>query len=235
MGGFCLVVALMVIAGVIILAMVGWQGLVGVIVAGIIVLILWLRSKEGKKYFEKAESEKRALEESQQIWQQASQSNKMVKCKACGNEIAELSAVCPKCGVTLPGLRIKCPKCSSSNITVAKKGFNVGQAAAGGIAVGTVGLAAGMIGSGDLQFVCLACNHRWKVSASQKARTVSTSTQARPIKTIDQTHVNPKAPYMWLGDIQKYRCEYCFWAGKYHYCKTLKGIKKHIMNLHPER
>lgn len=235
MGWACLLLVLAVIGGVIIVAMVGWQGLVVLIVAGIIGLVLWLRSKEGKGYLDKAEAERRATEQSQQIWQQASRSNKMVKCKTCGAEVAGLSAVCQKCRVTLPGLPISCPKCSSKNITVVKKGFSVGQAAAGGIAVGTVGLAAGMIGSSDLQFVCLACNHKWKVSTSQKARAVSTPTHARPIKTINQTHVNPKDPYMWLGDIQKYRCEYCFQAGRYHYCKTLKGIKKHILNSHPNR
>lgn len=164
MGWACLLVVLAVIGGVIITSMVGWLGLVVLVVAGIIGLILWLRSKEGQKYFEKAESEKRSVEESQQIWQQASQSNKMVKCKTCGEKVAELSSVCQKCGVPLPGLPISCPKCSSKNITIVKKGFSVGQAAAGGIAVGTVGLAAGMIGSGDAQFVCLACNHRWKVT-----------------------------------------------------------------------
>ena len=40
--------------------------------------------------------------------------------------------------------------------------------------------------------------------------------------------------YSWREEIQKYRCEYCLLDGKYHYCKTLKGIKKHIVNLHPQ-
>lgn len=142
----------------------GWQLLVGMLVVGIVLLVLWIRSGKAKKAADAYQSEKSAEQKSRQIWQQASQSNKVVKCKTCGNEVAEQSAVCPKCGVTLPGLRIKCPKCSSTNITIAKKGFDVGQAAAGGIAVGTVGLAAGMIGSGDLQFACLSCQHRWKVT-----------------------------------------------------------------------
>jgi len=235
MGWACLLLVLAVIGGVIIIAMVGWQGLVVLIVAGIIGLVLWLRSKEGKGYLDKAEAERRATEQSQQIWQQASRNNKMVKCKTCGAEVAELSAVCQKCGVTLPGLPISCPKCSSKNITIAKKGFSVGQAAAGGIAVGTAGLAAGMIGSGDAQFVCLACNHRWQISTSQKARTASTPTKSRAIKTTSQPRVKPKDPYTWLDDIQKYRCEYCYREGKYHYCKTLKGIKNHLVNLHPNR
>jgi tetratricopeptide (TPR) repeat protein len=42
-----------------------------------------------------------------------------------------------------------------------------------------------------------------------------------------------RKPYSWREDIQKYRCEYCLLDGKYHYCKTLKGIKRHILNLHP--
>lgn len=38
--------------------------------------------------------------------------------------------------------------------------------------------------------------------------------------------------YVWLEDAQKYRCEYCLEIGKYHYCKTLNGIKRHIERNH---
>ena len=235
MGKACIAIILFVIVGIILLFIGGWQLLVGVIVAGIIALVLWLRSKESDEYLRKAQLEQQAVDESQQMWQRASQSNKMVRCKTCGAQVAESSPVCPSCGVTLPGLRVTCPKCKSSNITVAKKGFSVGQAAAGGIAVGTVGLAAGMIGSGDAQFVCLACNYKWKVLPSQKTQTVSTPTRVRSTRRIGQPSVKLKEPYTWRKDIQKYRCEYCYQAGHYHYCRTLNGIKRHIRDSHTNR
>lgn len=233
MGPACIGIVILVILGIVFFFIGGWQLVVGMIVAGIIALVIWIRSGEQKKAADKYEFERRVEEESQQIWRRASLSNSIVSCKACGAQVAESSPVCPSCGVTLPGLRVTCPKCGSSNITVAKKGFSVGQAAAGGIAVGAVGLAAGMIGSGDAQFVCLACNYKWKVLPSQKTRQISTSTKARPMRSVNQPRVKLKDPYTWRKDIQKYRCEYCYQVGQYHYCKSLKGIKRHVATSHP--
>lgn len=71
--------------------------------------------------------------------------------------------MCPDCGEPLPRLKVTYPKCSSPHITIAKKGFDVGQAAVGGVLVGTVGIAAGMIGAKDSEFVCLGCKYRWKL------------------------------------------------------------------------
>jgi len=90
--------------------------------------------------------------------------NHQVECKVCKKTVSELAPTCPNCGEALPGLRIQCPKCSSQHITISKKGFHVGQAAAGGIVLGLVGLAAGMIGSKDYEFACLGCNHKWGLS-----------------------------------------------------------------------
>lgn len=93
----------------------------------------------------------------------AAQSNRLVKCKVCGKEVAELSSVCSNCGVNLPGLYVQCPNCLSIYTTIEKKGFGVGKATVGGVMFGAVGLVAGMIGSKDTEFVCSACGNRWSL------------------------------------------------------------------------
>jgi hypothetical protein len=45
------------------------------------------------------------------------------------------------------------------------------------------------------------------------------------------TH-NLMVGYVWIEEIKKYRCEYCLSFGKYYYCKTLGGIKRHIASKH---
>lgn len=230
----CFGVGIIVVGSVIGYAVAGGKGVIGPILVGIMFILFEIfPTKTMREEREREAAKTRATELSQQVWQQAAQSNKPVPCKSCGERVAPLSVVCGKCGVTLPGLRISCPKCGSDSITVGKKGFSVGQAVAGGVAVGTVGLAAGMIGSGDAQFACLACNHKWKVVVSPKAPTAYTPVRARPVRTIGQPGAKLKDPYTWREDIQKYRCEYCYQAGHYHYCRTLKGIKRHIVGSHP--
>ena len=41
---------------------------------------------------------------------------------------------------------IKCPKCGSTQVAAGKKGFGLGKAALGAVALGPVGLLGGMIG-----------------------------------------------------------------------------------------
>jgi hypothetical protein len=43
---------------------------------------------------------------------------------------------------------------------------------------------------------------------------------------------NSKGVYVWVERIKKYRCEYCNDLGRYHYYKTLSGIKGHIAREH---
>lgn len=43
---------------------------------------------------------------------------------------------------------------------------------------------------------------------------------------------NLKEGYIWVEEIRKYRCEYCKHLGRYHYYKTLSGIKGHIAREH---
>jgi len=49
---------------------------------------------------------------------------------------------------------------------------------------------------------------------------------------ISYSKKNAKKGYVWLENTKKYRCEYCLYLGKYHYCKTLGGIKRHIAREH---
>jgi len=42
----------------------------------------------------------------------------------------------------------------------------------------------------------------------------------------------PKEGYVYLEDVEKYRCEHCLHFGKYRYYKTLIGIKRHITRNH---
>lgn len=242
--------------GILIAALVGWKGLIVVVIVGVIGLVVWATTKEGQESITKTEAEEKATKESQRVWQQAARSTTAIPCKTCGESVAPLAVVCSKCGVTLPGLRISCPKCESVSVSVGKKGFSVGQAAAGGIAVGPVGLAAGMIGSKDTEFVCLSCNHKWKASASQKAPTASTTSEARPALKVPvpqrplaapttakatpavmtkKARVKAEGMYTWIDEIKKYRCDYCHKDGRYHYCKTLKGIKNHVTEAHLDR
>lgn len=58
--------------------------------------------------------------------------------------------------------QIKCPKCSSTNISVDKKGFGLGKAAAGAVLLGPVGLLGGFMGSDKVLITCLNCGHSWK-------------------------------------------------------------------------
>lgn len=56
---------------------------------------------------------------------------------------------------------VKCPKCGSTQFTVKTKGFGLGKAALGAVALGPVGLLGGLIGSKKIKVVCLKCGHEW--------------------------------------------------------------------------
>ncbi|MEP0872440.1 hypothetical protein NDA01_21730 [Trichocoleus desertorum AS-A10] len=58
--------------------------------------------------------------------------------------------------------QIRCPKCNSTQISAGKKGFGVGKAAAGVVLLGPLGLAGGMLGSGQVQLSCINCGHQWE-------------------------------------------------------------------------
>lgn len=56
---------------------------------------------------------------------------------------------------------VKCPNCGSTQIQIVKKGFGAGKAAAGGLLLGPIGLAAGAIGSERVERVCMNCMHKF--------------------------------------------------------------------------
>ena len=56
---------------------------------------------------------------------------------------------------------MSCPNCRSTRTTAGKKGFRLGQAAVGALALGPIGLLGGLLGSNKMEFLCLDCNHRW--------------------------------------------------------------------------
>lgn len=69
----------------------------------------------------------------------------------------------------------QCPKCHSQSIAANKKGFSVGKAAIGGLAVGGVGLAAGLVGRNKIVLTCLNCGHEFSPLESKAAPKVSDS------------------------------------------------------------
>lgn len=77
--------------------------------------------------------------------------------------------------------QVKCPNCASTQIMAAKKGFEVGKAAAGAVLFGGIGLAGGMIGANKIILSCLRCGHRWE--PSQPAITPEIYTERRVTQT----------------------------------------------------
>jgi tellurium resistance protein TerD len=73
-----------------------------------------------------------------------------------GNQ-QELSPHTLKCGT------LKCGKCGSTNLHSDKKGFGLGKAAVGGIALGPVGLLGGFFGSKKIYITCLNCGNKWNI------------------------------------------------------------------------
>jgi hypothetical protein len=145
--------------------------------------------------FRKSYAEERANRIAAGVIANAMSRTIQVECKVCAKKVSELAAVCPDCGESLPGLRIQCPKCRSLHLTVGKKGFSVGQATAGAIAVGTTGLIAGMIGSKDSRLVCLGCNYEWNL---RKPKAASADNQS-PLGRLIWNLPKPKAPVIQAG------------------------------------
>jgi hypothetical protein len=58
---------------------------------------------------------------------------------------------------------VKCPNCSSKELSVNKKGYGLGKAAAGLILTGGIGLMAGLVGKNKLYGGCHICGHTWNI------------------------------------------------------------------------
>lgn len=57
---------------------------------------------------------------------------------------------------------LRCPKCGSNQVSVQNKGFGVGKAALGAVALGPLGLIGGLIGSKNIKLTCLKCGSKWE-------------------------------------------------------------------------
>ena len=85
----------------------------------------------------------------------------LTTCKVCQKDVAVNAPTCPHCGVSLPGQRVLCPNCGSSNIEIINKGFSSGNAIAGAVLLGPLGLLGGLYGSKNSQYHCLSCQKTW--------------------------------------------------------------------------
>lgn len=68
---------------------------------------------------------------------------------------------------TIEGAPIRCPHCHSTQLTANKRGFGLGGAAVGGIALGPVGLLGGLVGAGQIRITCLKCGHVFQPGEGQ--------------------------------------------------------------------
>jgi len=59
-----------------------------------------------------------------------------------------------------------CPKCGSSNVHITEKGYSAKKGIFGLVALGGIGLLAGLHGNKDALCICLSCNKKFKPSES---------------------------------------------------------------------
>lgn len=90
----------------------------------------------------------------------------LINCSECGKEISDKAASCPHCGnpMNQPVQKeeyLCCPKCHSRELHAEQKGFSGGNALAGAVVAGGIGLLAGTIGSKDVQITCLKCGNKF--------------------------------------------------------------------------
>ena len=109
----------------------------------------------------------------------------LIKCSECGKEVSDKAVSCPNCGnpinpqwqITTDSLNeeyLCCPKCGSRELHSDKKGFSGGQALAGAVLTGGIGLLAGTIGSKNVQITCLKCGKRFKAGEATVVKHVVT-------------------------------------------------------------
>lgn len=65
---------------------------------------------------------------------------------------------------------IECPQCHSDQITAGNKGFSLKNAIVGGLLVGPIGLAGGLIGNQQTVITCLNCGYKWKPGQTKHPR-----------------------------------------------------------------
>jgi endogenous inhibitor of DNA gyrase (YacG/DUF329 family) len=100
----------------------------------------------------------------------------LINCPECGKEISDKAVSCPNCGFPINKKASNdeeymcCPKCLSKDLHVEQKGFSGGQALAGAVMVGGIGLLAGTMGSKDVQVTCLKCGAKFKAGDAKLFR-----------------------------------------------------------------
>ena len=77
-----------------------------------------------------------------------------------------------------PGLHVACPQCGTMSFATAERGFGLGNAAAGALLIGPVGLLGGMIGRKEIELACNACGHRWELDQQAVTTLASGNTQS---------------------------------------------------------
>lgn len=106
-----------------------------------------------------------------------------MKCPSCNKDISDKAKFCGFCGTKINGNEVlkstnqapvtrqtessknvaRCPRCGSTSLTVEKKGFSYGKAAAGVVLTGGIGLLAGGIGANKQFVICMKCGHKFKI------------------------------------------------------------------------
>lgn len=123
---------------------------------------------------------------------------------------------------------ICCPKCGSRELHAEHKGFSGGKALAGAVAVGGVGLLAGMIGSKDVLITCLKCGNKFKAGEGQIVETSKVAAYYQERKY---------ARFICLGQIKQAINEYqkdtkCFYSRA---CEYVDRISNRIDKIFTEK
>lgn len=91
--------------------------------------------------------------------------------------------------------------------------------------VSGLGFDAGLLGAGTSILAIAIAVYALLIQTEQKKDVVSMDESERGVR-------NSREDYVWVEEIEKFRCEYCNNLGRYRYYKTLSGIRRHIAKEH---
>lgn len=91
--------------------------------------------------------------------------------------------------------QIKCPKCGSDQLSANKKGFGLGKAIIGGVALGPAGVLGGFVGSRKVLVSCIACGHSWVAGEKKKGMAYAIRSQN---DTVDRQEPKKIGCLQWL-------------------------------------
>ena len=86
---------------------------------------------------------------------------------------------------------IKCPFCNSTQVSASKKGFSIGKAAVGALAIGGWGLLAGGIGKDKVIITCLNCGKSWE-AGSHKAEHEKPQVKTESVRKMEEAEQNAR-------------------------------------------